>query len=363
MGDARTVVQMREDDKKNKQDKAAPAVERAAVPARAMAAPGAALGEAAKGVDLSGFAESLLASLQEAGGNTAVHSELVGLQQGATAANKAATDKATFDALSDVQKVAFAARKNGGQLPEPSGRKAPAAGEPPPGMDPPASVVAFHAQRAADMSAIADSYGQMAARASQLAGTSGLDEMSRAAFSQAAAQYSQLNGEYAAASATYSAISADMATNEFAGVAVPPSTVGPLYQSRLAILQAQQATLSQAAAAQAEQITAAQAEQAQIQAQLEALAAQQAAAAGGGDAAGGADADAGGDQAAELEPQRQALQTRAEAAAARARTAAKVGEALSAQAQSMQATIGAYQAMLSSSAATPTGMPERGGGE
>lgn len=400
MGDARAVVQMRTDDKGDKKKKQAPEQEAGPVPGKAMEAPGeamASLGPAYLG--------RFVATLQSAGGNTAVQTELQGLQEGHGAAVKAKADVVAFKAMTDGQKVAHLAEKHGGQLPASKGKAAPPEGTAPKGMEQPAAVVGFHQQRSGQLAALAGAYTAMQAKAAQLAGMAGLDPESLAAFAQAAAYFGQVGGEYQGLSGTYAQVGADLAANEYASLAAPPITAGALYQERIAILQQQQAALNEAAAAQLEQAAATDAQAATKDAEIASLAAQKAeveksmaeaaAAAKGGEggggspAVGGAGADekkgggnarsaktsassrssgGGADATGQLAAQAATLATQLEQARqARQALGQKKGMTtqlsgvLSQQAMALDQLIGAYNSLIGAAAAAPTGRPEGGG--
>lgn len=360
MGDARAVVQMRADDKGKKKGKKAPEVEAAPVPAKAMEAPGeamASLGPAYLG--------RFVATLQSAGGNTAVQTELSGLKEGHGAAVKAKADVVAFGQMTEGQKVAQLAEKHGGQLPESKGKEAPPEGQAPKGMEEPAAVAGFHAQRAAQLAQLATAYSAMQGRAMQLAAMAGLDAESQAAFGEAAAYFSSVGTEYMNLSGTYAAVGADLAANEYAALAAPPVTAGELYQERLGILQEQQAALRDAAAAQLEQAAQAEAQGVEKEAEIATMAKTQAEAAassqGGGEGSGGdtGRSPGGGGAAAGVEQARQARQ----ALSQKKERANQLSSALTQQAAAMDQLLGAYNALLGGAAAAPTGRPEGGGGK
>lgn len=402
MGDARAVVQMRTDDKGDKKKKQAPETEAAAVPEKAMEAPGdamASLGEAYLG--------RFVATLQSAGGNTAVQTELQGLMEGHGAAVKAKADVLAFKTMTDGQKVAHLAEKNGGQLPESKGKQAPPEGTAPKGMEQPAAVVGFHQQRAAQLAQLATAYTAMQARAAQIAAMAGLDAGAQAAFAQAAGYFGQVGGEYQGLSGTYSQVGADLAANEYASLAAPPITAGAMYQERIAILQEQQAALNEAAAAQLEkaaeidaQVAAKEAEIASLSAQkaeVEKSIADAAAAAKGGEgggaggaaASGGPGADekkgggnaksakssassrssggGGGDgagqlaaQAATLAGQLERVRQARQALGQKKGAMGQLSSILSQKAMGLDQLIGAYNSLIGAAAAAPTGRPEGG---
>lgn len=346
MGDARAVVQMREDDKGDKKKAKGADVEVTALPAKALEAPG----EVAGMLSPEHLAR-LVSTLQMAGGNTAVQSELTGLQEGRDAAVKGKTDKDAFDAMSDGEKLNQAAAKRGGQMPEPSGKQPPEPGTPPPGMESPASVVAFLSQRAGQLQQLAAEYGAMQAKATEISALAGLDADAQAAFAEAAAYYGQMGAEYQLAIGTYMTVAADMASNEFAAMATPPVTAGAMYQERLAILAEQRAALIEAAASQAEAAAAVDGEMAAKDAELAGLEAEAAAAA---EAEGG---DTGG-VAQRLEAVRAA---RAGLDAKKA-SKAQLAASLEAKAAQLDMLMNAYNVLLGGAAATPTGRPGEGGG-
>jgi len=168
MGDARAVVQMRSDDKGKKKNKKAPEAEAAPVPGKAMEAPGEAMASLG-----SAYLGRFVATLQSAGGNTAVQTELSGLNEGHGAAVKAKADVIAFKAMTDGQKVAKLAEKNGGQLPQSKGKEPPPEGAAPKGMEDPGAVVGFHQQRSGQLAQLASAYQAMQARTAQLAGMAG----------------------------------------------------------------------------------------------------------------------------------------------------------------------------------------------
>lgn len=345
MGDARAVVQMRADDKGDKKKVKGADVEVTALPGKALDSPG----EIAGLLSPEHLAR-LVSTLQMAGGNTAVQSELTGLHEGRDAAIKGKTEKDAFEAMSDGEKLNHVASKRGGQLPEPSGKQPPEPGTPPPGMDSPQSVVAFLTQRAGQLQQLAAEYGAMQAKASEIAALAGLDADATAAFAEAAAYYGQMGAEYQLAIASYMTVAADMATNEFAGMATPPVTAGTMYQERLAILTEQQAALTEAAASQAEAAAAVDAEMAAKDAEIANLeaAAAEAAEAEGGDAGGGAQ---------QLEAARAARASLDAKKASKERLAAS----LESKATQLGMLINAYNVLLGGAAATPTGRPSEGG--
>ena len=386
MGDARAVVQMRSDDKGDKKKKQAPEAEGAAMPDKALDSPGESI--AALG---AGHVERILASLQAAGGNSAVQTELSGLEEGRGAAVKAKMDVEAFKVMTDGQKVAKLAEKHGGQLPEASGKQAPAEGQAPAGMESPAAVVGFHQQRSGQLAALAAGYAAMQAKAAEVAATAGLDPTAQAAFAQAAAYFGQVGGEYAGLSATYMAVAADMAGNEYAALAAPPITAGALYQERIAILNEQRAALQAAAAAQLEQSAAVDGQVAAKDAEIASLAAQKAdldkqiteagaaakdakgskggkddkapAASGGGKAADPAAQVAElSAQAAQLSGQMDRLRQARTALGARKGTHEQLSAVLNGKALALDGLIGAYNALIGAAAAAPTGRPEGGGG-
>lgn len=406
MGDARAVVQMRSGDKGDKKKKQAPETEATPVPDKALDSPGeamAALGQAQVG--------RLVSTLQAAGGNTAVQTELAGLEEGHGAAVKAKAEALAFKVMTDGQKVAHLAEKHGGQLPESSGKQPPPEGTPPDGMAQPAGVVGFHQQRAAQLGQLATAYAAMQGRANQIAAMAGLDPASQAAFAQAAAYFAQVGGEYTGLAATYGAVSADLAANEFAGLAAPPITAAAMYQERITILQEQQAALNEAAAAQLEKASAQDAQIATKEAEIASLSAQKAeldksiaaagaaakggdkggagggaAAAGGGAGAKGGDkasssssggasgggaaagGGGGGDQVGQLTAQSgklmaqidQARQAR-QALSQKKGTMTQLSAVLTQNAVALDQLIGAYNALIGGGAAAPTGRPAEGG--
>ncbi|TNF24814.1 MAG: hypothetical protein EP329_24250 [Deltaproteobacteria bacterium] len=342
---------MRAGDKGDKKGKKAPQVEAAPVPEKAMEAPGEAMASLG-----SAYLGRFVATLQSAGGNTAVQTELTGLKEGHGAAGKAKADMIAFKAMTDGQKVAHLAEKNGGQLPESKGKEAPAEGAAPKGMEEPAAVVGFHAQRSAQLAQLATAYSAMQGRAMQLAAMAGLDPESQAAFGQAAAYFAGVGTEYMGLSATYAAVGADLAANEYAALAAPPATAGAMYQERLAILQEQQTALREAAAAQLEKAVAAEAEAAAKDAEIADMAKQQAEASKASEGGGAGAPASSGPQLERMRQARQALSMKKE-------RANQLAAALAQQASGMDQLLGAYNAILGGADAAPTGRPEGGGGK
>jgi len=317
-----------------------------------------------------------------------VQTELTGLEEGHSAALKAKADAEAFKVMTDGQKVAHYAEKHGGQLPEGSGKKAPAEGAPPAGMEQPGAVVGFHQQRAGQLASLAAGYAAMQQQASQVAATAGLDPSAQAAFLQAAGYFGQVSGEYNGLSATYMAVAADMAGNEYAALASPPITAGQLYQERIGILREQQAALSAAAAEQAERAAAVDAAAAGKDAEIAALAGQKAeldkqiaeaaAAEKGAKPAEGKDGDRSApSRGAAPGPDKGALADKAKALSAQmdrlrqAKTALGTQKAsheqlsgvLAGKATALEGLIGAYGGRIGAGGAAPTGRPEGGGGK
>src|SRR5690606_22720413 len=114
-----------------------------------------------------------------------------GLGEGQAAAQAAQAEKAAFDAMSPTQKYAHMVAKKGADFAAGGSGGGAAAGEegavvPPPGFSEPGNVVAFHAQRGAEVQALADNATQAAAAFQGLAATAGLDPETLAALTETA---------------------------------------------------------------------------------------------------------------------------------------------------------------------------------
>jgi len=335
MGDAFAAVQLKSKKKRSEEDVTAPTVDLGPTVDGAMGAPGEAL------VSLGGaHAARLLSSLQLAGGNLAVQTELDGLNEGVQAMNTGKAEKDAFDAMSDMQKVAHLANKNGGELPEPSGQEPPEPGTPPEGATAPGDIVASHSQRAGDIAALSAAYATLQAQAASIASLAHLDEESQATFLQAADQYGQTAQDYAALAERYLSVAGEIGgtQNEFAFAAVAPQTAGAMFQERMQILTEQQAALSEAALGQSDMIGQVESQAAEIDAKIASVEQQKAAAA---DAAEGDDGGSAAfdEQCAALRQQRASLQTAREGHQA-------LAGALQQKAEAMLAIIEGYAALL-----------------
>ncbi|MCA9516263.1 MAG: hypothetical protein KC635_15080, partial [Myxococcales bacterium] len=269
MGDARAVVQMRKRQQDDQEQAKTPEADAGpAAPPGAMGDPSGALAAMAGGI-----ASTMLASLQAAGGNSAVQAELDGLNEGVAGMHAAKAEKDAFQQMTDGQKLNYYAEKHGGQLPQ-GGQQAPPEGTPPAGASSPGEVAASHMARSGQLTALATAYSQVGATAGAAAATAGMDSTTQGALAALGAHASGLAGECMGLAGAYMQVAGDiMATqNEFAFAATAPVTVAAVHEERLAQLGEQKMALDQLAGAYAD--FAAQQEAAAAEKEAEAQAAE-----------------------------------------------------------------------------------------